>query len=265
MCEKVFQNPSVANFMDYTALRQNDRGVGLASCAHSSLIIVIEEFTELNELFKIVCGSSKLSYKSCYKDSRVGMQNYSTILLATNNDPKCNEEAIVERLHVFPRTIQYQTLNPTKKISRSSVINGQKLQEINNILAVQLVCEGLPRILGGSEYGNFILVWVLKRFFLNDIIDPVTIRCSRTLNNNNDKYRMMIDVNEFILRRLDLNTGSMDFQAFREFVTKTVEENRNIFHSKPEPTSTFSSVVQALGNFVDNNKKIIRVTPKQIY
>lgn len=57
-CRKHFNNKYHNNFLDSTSLKSNERGIDMARELNSNLIVCIEEFTNLTEKFKQICGHS---------------------------------------------------------------------------------------------------------------------------------------------------------------------------------------------------------------
>lgn len=260
-CSRHFKNKYSNNFLDPSSLKPNDnRGTDMARELNSNLIISIEELSSLSGKFKEVCGYTAVSYKPLFTDSKVAFQNNSTIILSSNNDPKCNEEAIVARLHVFPRRIQYANISKYAKFQRSSLFSSISMLKTNNIMSVQMIMEKLPRVLAENYRGNFMMTWILKRFFLFNIIDHVTIHTSETLQNNINNFHTMIDAQEFVLQRLDMSpTSIMTLNDFRRVVNRICEENRSLFNTKIDTYNVYKILCERLKALVDNEKKIIRV------
>lgn len=60
------------------------------------------------------------------------------------------------------------------------------------------------------------MTWLLKRFFLYNIHDPVTVQVSETFQQHIDKFHNMINAPQLVLERLDFNVGEMALLDFRK-------------------------------------------------
>lgn len=263
-CSKQFNNKYYNNFLDSTSLRTNERGIDIAPEMHTNLIVCIEEFTNLDERFKQLCGHTALTYKQLYNNSKSSFQNNATIILSTNNDPTCTEEAVIARLHVYPRRIQYSILSNHMKFQRTRMCSMSTTLKINNIMTVQMIMEKMPRVFAENYSGNFMMTWILKRFFLYNILDPVTIQVSETLQTHMDNFSNMINAAELVLDRLELDTGSMALFKFRRLVHSICEENRNLFLKKVDTYNVYTKLCDKLKTLIDNESQTIRVSEKAI-
>lgn len=266
-CRRHFHNAKHTNSHDASSLKvsADNRGTDMAPELNANLIMFVEEFSVLKDKFKQICGHSALTYKHLYTDSKVVYQNNATIILATNNDPKCTEEAVIARLHVYPRRIQYATMKNYKKFPRNTMCATTSNLEINNIMTVQMIMEKMPRVLAENFRGNFMLIWLLKRFFLFNILDPVTINASETLQNHNNGFLNMINAQEMVLERLELNAAkAMSLSNFRRLVNRICEENRSLFNSKIDTYNVFTILNDKLKPMIDTETQTIRVAEKRI-
>lgn len=263
-CRRHFNNKYFNNVLDPSSLAQTDhRGTDMARELNTNLIVCIEEFNSLTAKFKQVCGYTSVAYKPLFADTKVSFQNNSTVILSTNNDPKCNEEAIVARLHVYPRRIQYANVNKYLKFQRSSMLASTSLLKINNIMSVQMIMEKMPRVLAENYRGNFMMTWLLKRFFLFNIIDHVTVHTSETLQNHINNFYTMINAQEFVLQRLDMTTTStMTLVQFRRLVNRICEENRSLFNTKIDTYNVYKILCDRLKALINNDQQTIRISEK---
>lgn len=259
-CRKHFNNKYYNNFMDSTSLKSSERGISIARELHSNLIVCIEEFNNLNETFKQICGHSSVTYKPLWNDLKSSFQNNSTVILSTNNDPKCTEDAVIARLHIFPRRIQYTNVNRYLKFQRTTIVSTATLQNTNNIFAAQLIMEKMPRVVAENYKGNFMMTWILKRFFLYNINDPVTIQTSETLQSHIDGFRSMFNAQQLVLERLELNTGEMKLFEFRKLTNRICDENRHLFNSKIDTCNVYTILCDKLKAMINNETQTIRVS-----
>lgn len=264
-CRKHFKHKIYNNFLDSTSLKSGDsRGIDMARELNGNLIVCIEEFNNLSEKFKQICGHSAITYKPLWNDSKNSYQNNATVILSTNDDPKCTEAAVIARLHVYPRRIQYAPVNPYLKFARNSVVLTETKLSINNILAVQLIMEKMPRNLAENYKGNFMMTWLLKRFFLYNILDPVTVQASETLQQNIDNFHTMINAQQLVLDRLELNVGEMSLFQFRKIVNQICDENRTLFNTRVDTYNVFVKLKDTLHSMINFENNIIRVREKSI-
>lgn len=262
-CNSIYNNKYHSNYLDPTSLKSCDnRGVDMAPELHSNLVVCIEELTNLGPKFKEICGHSSITYKPLYNDVKNSYQNNATLVLATNNDPKCTEAAVIARLHVFPRHIQYVLVHNYMKFQREAICSAMTMLNTNNILAVQLITEKLPRTFGENYRGNYMMTWLLKRFFLFNITDPVTVQTSDTLQYNIDKFQNQINAPQLVLESLELNKGEMSLHDFRRLVYRICDENRTLFNSKVDAYNVFTIVSEKLKVVINIEKQTIRVTEK---
>lgn len=263
-CRRHFNNKYYNNFLDSTSLKQNDsRGTDMASELNANLIVCIEEFSSLSEKFKQICGHSTITYKPLFNNAKISYQNNATVVLSTNNDPKCTEEAVIARLHVFPRRIQYANINKYMKFQRNTMCSSTTMLNINNIMTVQLIMEKMPRVVAENYKGNYMMTWLLKRFFLFNILDPITIQTSETLENHNKNFHNMINAQELVLERLNLNTStSMSLFQFRKLINRICDEHRNLFNSRVDTYNVFTILSDKLKPMIDNEAQTIRVSEK---
>lgn len=263
-CTRHFHNGKQPNYFDSSSLKTVDaRGTDMAPELNANLIVCIEEFTELKEKFKLICGHSILSYKHLYADSKVPYHNNATVILATNNDPKCNEEAVIARLHVYPRRIQYASVNKYLKFQRNTVCADTTDLMTNNIMTVQLIMENMPRTMAENYRGNYMMTWMLKRFFIYNIIDPVSVNASETLQNHNRTFFNMINAQELVINQLEVDTTtSISLLQFRKLINRICEENRTLFNTKIDTYNIFTILSDKLKNLINVEAKTIRVTEK---
>ena len=261
-CKKHFNNKHTNNFLDATSMKTNERGIDMARELNSNLVVCVEEFSNLSEKFKQICGHSSITYKPLWADNKSSFQNNATVLLATNNDPKCTEAAVIARLHPYPRRIQYVTVNKYSKFKRAAMCSAAIVLNVNNIFAVQLILEKMPGVMVESVKGNFMMTWILKRFFLYNILDPVTVQRSETLQKHIDGFYSMINAPQLVLDRLELNKGEMKLLQFRKLVTRICEDNRNIFGTKINSYDVYKEIYDRLKSMIDTETGTIRVSEK---
>ena len=261
-CRKHFNNKYMNNFLDATSLKTNDRGIDMARELNSNLIVFVEEFSNLTDKFKQICGHSSITYKPLWADTKSSFQNNATVILATNQDPKCTEAAVIARLHSYPRRIQYSNVNKYLKFQRASICSAATILNINNIFAVQLIMDKMPRVVAENYKGNFMMTWILKRFFLYNIIDPVTVQTSETLQTHIDNFYSMINAPQLVLDRLEVNKGEMSTFQFRKLVNRICEENRNLFNSKIDTYNVYTEVCDRLKSMINTDTQTIRVSER---
>ncbi|WBR61436.1 virulence associated protein E [Drosophila suzukii associated hytrosavirus 1] len=262
-CRRHFNNKQFANYLDSSSLKTNDRGVDMAPELNANLIVCIEEFAVLQEKFKLICGHSAITYKPLWSDSKSSFQNNATVILATNNDPKCTEEAVIARLHIFPRRIQYAAVNKYLKFERINICSTATNLNINNIMTVQLIMEKIPRAHAENYRGNNMLIWILKRFFLYNIFDPITVQASETLQYHIDNFQNMINAPQIILERLEPHKGTMTLFQFRKLVNRICEENRSLFNSKVDAYNVYTILTDKLKSLIDIDNQTINIAEKE--
>lgn len=262
-CNRHFNNKLWNNYLDSSSLKTSDhRGVDMARELNANLIVCIEEFVDLKEKFKQICGHSAITYKPLWSDSKSSFQNNSTVILSTNNDPKCTEDAVIARLHVYPRRIQFATMNKYLKFQRMTICSTATMLSINNIMSVQLIMEKMPRTYAENYKGNFMMIWLLKRFFLYNLIDPVTVQTSETLQYHIDNFQNMINAPQLVLERLEPHKGVMTLFQFRKLVNRICEENRTLFNSKVDTYNVYTILSDKLKSLIDSDTQTIRVAEK---
>lgn len=264
-CRRHFNNKYINNFLDASSLKvsDNNRGTDMAKELNTNLIVCVEEFSNLTEKFKQICGHSAITYKPLYSDIKQVFQNNATVILATNHDPKCTEEAVIARLHVYPRRIQYANVNKYMKFQRNNMCSTTTLLNVNNIMAVQMIMEKMPRVVAENYKGNYMMTWILKRFFLFNILDPITVQTSETLQNHNKSFHSMINAGEMVLERLDMNTTTtMTMFEFRKLVNRICEENKSLFNSKVDTYNVFTILSDKLNPWINKEEQIIHVAEK---
>lgn len=147
-------------------------------------------------------------------DTKSSFQNNSTVILSTNNYPKCTKPSVIARLHVYPRRIQYANENRHLKFQRSSICSTLTMLNTNNIFSVQMIMEKMPRIVAENYRGNYMMTWRLKPFLLYNIHDPVTVQASETLQQHIDKFHNMINAPRLMMEQLQFNAFEITLLEF---------------------------------------------------
>ncbi|ABQ08818.1 hypothetical protein SGHV045 [Glossina pallidipes salivary gland hypertrophy virus] len=167
----------------------NDADRQLSNLANTNLLLVVDEVTNLGTKFKLLCNNTTLSIRRLYEPDTITLQIHSHLVLTTNNDPSCQDIAVVARLRIFDRKFQYVQANDNVKISRDNAICHVDVQDVNNNLGTQLMLERLPRSTETpGDIGSFMLIWLLVPMFHNNITMPISLSMSNVMRKLQDRF-----------------------------------------------------------------------------
>lgn len=103
-CRKHFNNKYYNNFLDSTSLKSSGEhcGIDMARELHSNLIVCIEDFSNLTEKFKQICGHSSTS--NCGQTRRVVTKITSPSFFRPTTTPNAKKPLLLY-VYMFTRAV----------------------------------------------------------------------------------------------------------------------------------------------------------------
>lgn len=238
---------------------EKDTGNILARPLNRNLVVWFDEVLSLNNTFKNIVNYGTLTERLFFKQQRGEFRINAHIIISANADPAAIDSAALARLMPIDRKMQFVEMSKNRFFDRKDGVVNTVSGTINDSLAVQLLLEKLPT--GGEMHihivGVWLLIWLCNDIFLYNFSLPVSLRRSKTMQKQKDRYLYNAQPTKYILDN-DIITFSaskyMEMEDFERMAHEKLKKLGGIFTSSNKIQNTISELKDQLNKYIVDKK-----------
>lgn len=257
---KMFKTDSLQELQNDN-LQNSDKDTGnmLARPLNRNLVVWFDEVLSLNNTFKNIVNYGTLTERLFFKQERAEFRINAHIIISANADPTAIDSAALARLMPIDRKMQFVEMSKNRCFDRKDGVVNTVSGTINDSLAVQLLLEKLPT--GGEMHihtvGVWLLIWLCNDIFLYTFSLPVSLRRSKTMQQQKDRYLYSAQPTKYILDN-DIITFSaskyMEMEDFERIAYDKLKKLGGPFISNNKIQNTISELKDQLSKYIVEKK-----------